>query len=320
LTLSGPIVRFRKSHRMQDHVQTVAPIKALRSIGWPRPLLPVVLVLIASLSGAHAADESGVGSISDVKGAAEIVSDGERAAAAKDAAINLNDELTTGADGYLQVTFRDDTVLTLAEDAHVVIDRYVYDPDQGVGDVLLTTTQGAFRFATGKLKELSQKNVQVSTPVADVGIRGTEFWGGPVDGQYSVVLLDGEISVKNGAGTVTLNKPGLATVIRSRSVAPLRPKLWSADQIQRAVARTFTREGMKQFERQLRRLKLPRGKNGLQDLLKQKGNLPDAFKRKDTVPDAFKRKNTVPDAFKRRGRRIDPGGSRQLQRRIPKFW
>src|SRR5262245_38932877 len=39
-------------------------------------------------------------------------------------------------------------MLTLSEDARVVIDRYVYDPGQGMGDVLLTTTQGAFRFAT----------------------------------------------------------------------------------------------------------------------------------------------------------------------------
>ena len=296
-------------------MQTAALIKALRSIGWRWPLLPAALVLIASLSGAHAADDADVGSISDVKGAAEIVSDGQSADAAKGAAVHLSDELTTGADGYLQVTFRDDTVLTLAEDARVVIDRYVFDPDQGVGDVLLTTTQGAFRFATGRLKELSKKNIEVSTPVAEVGIRGTEFWGGPVDGQYSVVLLDGEISVKNQAGTVTLNQPGLATVIRSRSIAPLRPRLWSADQIQRAVARTFTREGMKQFERQLRKL-------NLQDLDRGKDRIPDLLKQKDNLPDTFKRKNTTPDAFKRRGRRIDPGGSRQLPRtpKIPKFW
>src|SRR5262245_52409237 len=52
----------------------------------------------------------------------------------------MNNELRTGADGHLQVTFRDNTVLTLSEDARVVIDRYVYEPGQGMGDVLLTTT------------------------------------------------------------------------------------------------------------------------------------------------------------------------------------
>ena len=70
-----------------------------------------------------------MGSISDVEGAAEIVSRGESAGAADGAAVHMNDERKTGADGHLQVTFRDDTVLTLGEDARVVIDRYVYDPD-----------------------------------------------------------------------------------------------------------------------------------------------------------------------------------------------
>ena len=220
--------------------------------------------------------------------------------------MHLNDELKTGADGHLQVTFRDDTILTLSEDARVVIDRYVFDPDQSVGDVLLTTTQGAFRFATGRLKELKEKDITVSTPVAEIGVRGTEFWGGTVDGEYSVLLLDGEINVKNQAGIVTLNRPGLATVIRSRLVAPLRPSLWSVDRIQGALTRTVTREGMKQLERELRNFNIP----GLRD---GTDRLPDLLKQKDELPDALKPKNRNP--------KIGPGGLekhlRRPQLRIP---
>ena len=142
------------------------PIEALRSFCRRGSVLAAILVLIASLGGAHAADDT-VGAISDVQGTAEIVSSGASAGAAEGAPVHLNDELKTGADGHLQVTFRDDTVLTLGDDAVVVIDRYVYNPDQGVGDVLLTMTQGAFRFATGKLKNMSDKEITVSTPVAE---------------------------------------------------------------------------------------------------------------------------------------------------------
>jgi hypothetical protein len=272
----------------------------LRSILWRWSLLPAILVLLASLGSAHAADDAAIGSVSDVDGTAEIVSDGAGAAASDGAAVHMNDELKTGADGHLQVTFRDDTVLTLGEDARVVIDHYVYDPDQGVGDVLLTTTQGAFRFATGKMKELIEKTITVETPVAQIGVRGTEFWGGPVDGEYSVLLLAGEVNVKNQAGTVTLNSPGLATVIRSRLVPPLRPSLWSLDRIQGALTRTVTREGLKQLERELRDFKLhdPPGKDRLPDILKQNDNLPDALKPRKRKP------------------KIDPGG---LQRQLPKL-
>lgn len=291
-------------------------IKVLRSVCRRRSSLPAILVLIASLSGAYAADDAPVGSISEVEGKAVIVSAGQSIGAADGGPVHLNDELKTGAEGHLKVTFRDDTVLTLGEDARVVIDRYVFDPDQGVGDVLLTTTQGAFRFATGRLKELSEKNVTVSTPVAEIGMRGTEFWGGPVDGEYSVLLLSGEINVKNQGGTVTLNKPGFATVIRSRLQAPLRPSVWSVDRIQSALTRTVTRQGLKQLERELRNFDIPGlrdGKDRLPDVLKQKDKLPDVLKPKDRLPDALKQKQRKP--------KIGPGGLekhlRQPRLRLP---
>src|SRR5262245_52068380 len=194
---------------------------------------------------------------------------------------------------HLQVTFRDNTVLTLSENARVVIDRYVYDPDQGVGDVLLTTTEGAFRFATGKMKTLKEKNITVATPVAEIGVRGTEFWGGPVNAEYNVLLLAGEVNVRNQAGTVILNKPGFATMIRARLVAPCRPSLWSAENIERALTRTVTRQGLKQLERELRGFNIPGlggGKDRLPDLLKQQDHLPDVLKQKKRKP------------------KIDPGG------------
>ena len=270
-----------------------APLFLLRRVLGSGSLLPAIIALVASLGLAHAADDAAVGSITDLDGKAEIVSAGAGAAAAKGAPVHMNDELKTGADGRLQVTFRDATVLTLSEDARVVIDRYVYDPGQGVGDILLTTTQGAFRFATGKMKELPEKNIAVDTPVAQIGVRGTEFWGGPIDGQYSVLLLAGEVNVKNEAGTVLLNKPGFATTIRSRLVAPILPRLWSADNIQHALTRTVTRQGMKQLERELRHFNIP-GLGG-----------------KDRLPDIIKPKGLKPN--------IGPGGSLQKHLRKPKL-
>ena len=120
-----------------------ALVSVLRLIFWRGSPLPAVFVLLVSLGAAHAADGAAVGKVSDVDGTTEIVS-GASATAAKGAAVRMNDELNTGADGRLQVTFLDNTVLTLSENARVVIDHYVYDPEQGVGNVLLTTTQGAF--------------------------------------------------------------------------------------------------------------------------------------------------------------------------------
>lgn len=182
----------------------------LQSVCRRGALLPAFLVLVASLTGGHAADNAAdVGSISEIEGTAAIISNEQSTGAANGAAVHLNDELKTGAGGHLKVTFHDDTILTLGEDASVVIDRYVYDPQKGVGDVLLTTTQGAFRFATGKMKELSTKTIGVSTPVADIAVRGTEFWGASLTANTACCCLPARSTSRMKAGPLSSTARGL---------------------------------------------------------------------------------------------------------------
>jgi hypothetical protein len=184
-----------------------------------------------------------VGSVNEVENDAQIVSGNGTATAAVGASVHMKDELRTGTDGYLQVTFRDNTVLTLGENASVVINRYVFDPTQGIGEAALQVTQGAFRFATGQLKTLHEKKITISTPVADIGVRGTEFWGGPTDDDYGVLLIEGEVSVSNQAGVVTLSTPGQGTHIRSRFEAPRFPTVWAHDKVERALGKTAKHHG-----------------------------------------------------------------------------
>src|SRR5262249_39196127 len=143
------------------------------------------------------------------------------------------DELRTGANARLQVTFRDNTLLTLGEHASGVIDRYVYDPDRSVGETALQATKGAFRFATSRIKEMKDHEIAVSTPVADIGVRGTELWGGPLE-KYGVLLLEGEVIVSNQAGSVVLAKSGQGTDIASALDPPGEPKAWPEEKVARA--------------------------------------------------------------------------------------
>jgi len=104
-------------------------------------------------------------------------------------------------------------VLTLGENASVLIDRYVYDPDKGIGETVLQATKGAFRFATGRIKELKAKTIAISTPVADIAVRGTEFWGGPINAKYGVLLLEGDPASQASRPT---RLPGCCGATRSR--------------------------------------------------------------------------------------------------------
>ena len=166
--------------------------------------------------------------------------------------VHTNDTVSTGAKGRLQVTFRDQTNLTLGENASVVIDRYVFDPDASVGEATLNTTKGAFRLATGRLNEMTKKNITVSSPFAAMAVRGTDFWWGSVQGQSGVLLVHNsrlEVRDRNCTqGTeddrrrcrcaVFLDQAEEGTYIDPRTGCPGVPRQWTAAEIDAALSQT----------------------------------------------------------------------------------
>jgi hypothetical protein len=194
----------------------------------------VLAARLASAAGTEAADP--VGRVNKVQNAAQVISASGQAAAVIGTEVRMKDELRTGPQARLQVTFRDNTVLTLGENARLIVDRYVYQPERGIGEATLKAAAGAFLFATGRMNALTDKDIVVSTPLAEIGVRGTEFWGGPIDGQYGVFLIEGEITVTSQGGSVTLSGGGQATEIAS-PLDPPRPAVsWAAEKVARAVA------------------------------------------------------------------------------------
>ena len=140
---------------------------------------------------AEALAASVVGSVSRAQNQAQVGGDN----AAVGTSVHMGDALQTGANARLEVTFVDGTRLTLGENARVVIDRYVYNPDRSIGAMALKSTKGAMRFATGKIHDMNLKDVTVSTPAAALAVRGTEFWTGPINGHYGALLLKGKVEV-----------------------------------------------------------------------------------------------------------------------------
>jgi ferric-dicitrate binding protein FerR (iron transport regulator) len=165
-----------------------------------------IVLFVASPLGSVAAES--VGTVTKVQGSTTPAANGTP--------VHMNDRLRTGANARLEVTFNDNSKLTLGENANVVIDRYVYNPNKSSAHVVLSATQGALRFAGGKIEQMNQKNIVVNTPSAALAVRGTHFWAGPIDGKYGVYLLNGKVGVSNRAGAVTLARPGMGTDIPLR--------------------------------------------------------------------------------------------------------
>ena len=198
--------------------------------------LVTLLAIMAAPSllwGAEADDP--VGRVNKAINEVQVISASGAVAATIGTQVRMKEELRTGAGARLQVIFRDNTVLTLGENARVTIDRYVYDPERGIGEAALQAAAGAFRYATGRMKNLKDKNILVATPVAQIAVRGTEFWGGPIDGRYGVFLIEGEIAVTSQGGSVIISGAGQGTDIPSALDPPDPPSAWPAEKVARAV-------------------------------------------------------------------------------------
>ena len=195
-------------------------------------------LLLSGVTSGFAADRRTVGMATKVVSPAQV----ENEPAAVGTLAHMSDELRTGAKARLQVSFRDNSELTLGENATVVVDRFVFDPDEGTGEALLKTGVGAFRLATGKISELKNKKITVSTPFATLGVRGTDFWWGPIDGRFGVLLLtESKLEVRNDAGMVLIDHAGYGTDIdpmKGANGAPSRPYKWGPDKVARALSQT----------------------------------------------------------------------------------
>ncbi len=78
--------------------------------------------------------------------------------------------IRTGEQSVAQLLFLDETTLSIGPLSEVILDRFVYDPANGTGNVVLSATKGAFRFISGSQDPL---NYTIETPVATIGVRGT---------------------------------------------------------------------------------------------------------------------------------------------------
>ena len=136
--------------------------------------------------------------------------------------------------GKVAIGFVDDTRVDVTQHSKLIIDEFVYDPKTKTGSLSLKSALGTIRYASGQIAKTDPKNVQIKTPTATIGVRGTDFTM-TVDelGSSTIILLPscdtngdcfvGEISVESDAGMVIMNQAFQATVVETIGSRPLKP-------------------------------------------------------------------------------------------------
>ena len=129
---------------------------------------------------------------------AEGVTSGRKLAKADP--IFKQDELVTDQSGQAEIVFTDDTLMTFRPGSEFKVSQYNYDPKgKQEGSYIVNLFKGGFRTITGLIAKAAPQNYKVITPVATIGVRGTD---------YSVYLKDKELLIARHKGKpcVTDNK------------------------------------------------------------------------------------------------------------------
>ncbi len=132
-----------------------------------------------------------------------VGANGQSRSLAKGAQIEQGDTVNTNG-GRAQLRFTDGAYVSLQPQSEFRIDQYRFEGKaDGKEKGFFSLLKGGLRTITGLVGRSNKANYQVSTAVATIGIRGTEYtieYGQSITGTVG----EGEIAVCNGAGCLNV--------------------------------------------------------------------------------------------------------------------
>jgi len=134
--------------------------------------------------------------------------------------IYFGDVIRTGAQTNLQILFEDETVFTIGENTEIVINEFIYDPNQNneLNKISAEVMQGSLKVVTGLISKENPENLLITLPTGVLATRGTEVQALVKPGQNDVVVLlgpgpnnaagerAGAVEVSNNQGSVFMDQ------------------------------------------------------------------------------------------------------------------
>ena len=192
-------------------------------------LASTLLLLVPVLASAR------VGEVLFVYGNAWVESAAGRSVLAKGSALEEGDRIVTASNGRLQVRMDDGGLIVLRPLSELVIEQFRYPAADANASAatqtprsLMSLVRGGLRAITGALGKSTPEAYEMRTPVATIGIRGTDYSALyctddcadlDLDPGLYVGVAEGGIRVANDAGSLELG-PGGYGYVRDAHSAP----------------------------------------------------------------------------------------------------
>lgn len=184
----------------------------------PRLRLRIAAVALAvAVSQAHADTiEPVAGSVTFVIGAVHIVNAaGESRAAAAGEAVAAGDRIVTAAGQHVHVRFVDGGFVSVRPGSRLAIEQYDTGPDAAIR---FNLEHGVVRSITGEAAQARKERFRLNTPLAAIGVRGTDFVVQANAGGLRAVVNQGAIVVAPFVGGCAVQALGPCLTAEAREL------------------------------------------------------------------------------------------------------
>lgn len=188
-----------------------------------------------------------IGQVESIGGKVVVLhSDGSRGELDVGDSVYQGDILESAADGGIGLILADETTLSMGPGGRLVLDELVYNPASQQGSLAISVLQGVFTFVSGHIAKTDPDAMVLETPIATIGIRGTQIGLDlpPGEGMRVYMLQEangftGEATISGNGWIQTLNVAFQGTTIININVPPGAPQITSIQEILARLAAAF---------------------------------------------------------------------------------
>lgn len=192
------------------------------------------LALVFATFAAQADFEKGVaGKVHFINGSALAVQNAQVRVLKEGDQVMIGDILSTGPDSRLEIAMVDEGHFKLGAQTSFVVNDYTFGT--GNDNVVVELLKGAMDGVSGSIAKANPDGMKVLTQHATIGIRGTKFFVGEMDGKLHVAHWSGGgVHVKNHGGEVFLKGDNTGTILHHDHKTPTPPEDWGNEKREKA--------------------------------------------------------------------------------------
>lgn len=131
--------------------------------------------------------------------------------------VYVGESVLTGPQARTQLRFSDGALVTVEPASELLIEAYRHNSSEpGESRALLKMVTGGLRSITGAIAEEYPQGYEVTTPLASIGVRGTDFQLELSPSRLTVGVWDGVVAVENEFGNLVIGpeQPYRFTTVR----------------------------------------------------------------------------------------------------------